>query len=332
MSDAESSLVDEQNNEKALIKTVINSPTYPTFRVATNAEGTVLNSRIESDYVNFGVIGRYLKEYESASGIPAKGTNIMIDAGGNHGTYGLYAASLNQSVHIFEVLADYVHVIQESIRINVDIGKLISLHPFGVSDVRGVWKVFPEGGLTRLEFLPPKSPEILIQEKLQNQASTLKLRDVKLIQVYPLDDFIFRKVSLMKIDVEGFEIRALKGSSRAIRMFGVGAVLIEIASTRWIRNNITIDEGIAVLKHVTFIGNYVPYIIARNDIECPVTQISQVQGLKDVKNLLMIDMKNGSLRAAPQIFRLNNWETIILHMQLNAWSCNFWLEKDPKNI
>ena len=47
-----------------------------------------------------------------------------------------------------------------------------------------------------------------------------------------LDDFVCEEVSVMKIDVEGFEIRVLKGAERTIAIFGVGALLIEIASNR----------------------------------------------------------------------------------------------------
>jgi FkbM family methyltransferase len=327
----ENILTEEQNVKKKLIQAVINSPTYPTFLVASNTNSETIKLWMESDYVNFGIIGRYLMEYESSSGIPSKGTNVMIDAGGNHGTYGLYAASLNQSVHIFEVLPDYVHLIQESIRLNVNIGKMISLHPSGVSDVYGVLKVLPQEGLTRLEFVESETLEKHTREIVQNQALTILQRDVKLTKVYALDDFIFRKVSLMKVDVEGFEIRALKGATRAIGVFGVGAILIEIASNRWHRNNITVDEGISVLEHVTSIGHYVPHIIARNDVECPVSKISEINNLVEVKNLSMIDMQKGSLRFAPQIYLINEWSTIILPMTRNDWSCNFWLEKNPKD-
>ncbi len=145
-----------------------------------------------------------------------------------------------------------------------------------------------------------------------------------------MDDFVFQKVSVMKIDVEGFEIRTLKGTSQLIRGLGVGALLIKIAPNRWSWNNITMNEGISILEQVTLTGNYLSYIITRNDASCPISKISKINSLIDIKNLSMINMQNGKLAIAPQIFRLNEWTTIIVNMKNNDWSCNFWLESDVK--
>jgi len=44
----------------------------------------------------------------------------------------------------------------------------------------------------------------------------------------------------------------------------------------------------------------------------------------------MINMQNGKYEVTPQIFRLNQWTTIIVQMEKNNWSCNFWLESGLK--
>jgi hypothetical protein len=149
----EKNKANEQYSKEKVIKNVIDSPTYPTFRVASNTDNETLSSWITSDFVNFGLIGRYLIEYESAHDNQPPGTHLMIDAGGNHGTYGLYSAALNQSVLVFEVLPDYWTLIKESIRINSKLSGRITLYPFGVSDEYRVWKIIPEDGLTRLDFI-----------------------------------------------------------------------------------------------------------------------------------------------------------------------------------
>jgi hypothetical protein len=130
----------------------------------------------------------------------------------------------------------------------------------------------------------------------------------------------------MKIDVEGFEIRALKGAFRAIQFFGVGAILIEITPFRWSWNNVRTEEGISVLEYVTSIGHYLSYIIARNDALCPVSKISNITGMIEIKNLTMMNMTDGHLEIAPQIYQFIGWTTIIIHMKHNDWGCNFWLE------
>jgi hypothetical protein len=113
---------------------------------------------------------------------------------------------------------------------------------------------------------------------------------------------------------------------------GVGAILIEIASNRWSWNNITLDEGISLLEQITSMGNYSSYIITRNDESCPRSKISKINDLIEIRNLSMINMQNGKFEIAPQIFRLNEWTTIIVNMKNNDWSCNFWLESDIKRV
>ena len=214
--------------------------------------------------------------------------------GGNHGTYALYSAALNQSVLIFEVLLDYCIVTQESKRINQNFDERVILYPFDVSDE---YQTF---------------------------------NDLTVVHTYPIDNFVFQKVSVMKIEVEGFEIRALNGALHVIRQWGVGAILIEIAAKRWNWNNITLDEGIALLEHVTSMGKYSSYIIARNDEACPMSQISKLDRIIHINYLSMINMQNGKSEVAPQIFRLTEWTTIITQMPDIDWSCNFWLESALK--
>ncbi|CAF3136255.1 unnamed protein product [Rotaria sp. Silwood2] len=321
----------EKNSTTKSYKDVIDSPTYPKFRVASNTDGRTLESWIMSDSVNFGLIGRYLTEYELAHANSVQGTitsSLMMDIGGNHGTYAFYGATLNQSVHVFEILPVYWAVIKETIRINENLGKKITLHQCGIGDKRGVWKVLPQEGLTRLDFLPDAMVKEHFYSNPNELPSVVSKHNFPVVPVYPLDDFVFRKVSLIKIDVEGFEIRVLKGADRAIAVFGVGALLVEIASNRWSWSNITIDEGISVLEHVTLAGNYSSYIIARNEPSCPASKISKVNSLIHVKNVLMMNMKNGRVEPAPEIYKIIEWEPIMKLMKTNDWSCNFWLEKE----
>ena len=118
----------------------------------------------------------------------------------------------------------------------------------------------------------------------------------------------------MLTDVEGFEIRALRGALRAIGLSGVGAILVEIASYRRIYNNITIIEGISLLEHVTSLGHYSAYIIARNDFACPRINVSNIDGMIEVKTLTLMNMSDGQLQFASEIYQFLIWKNMITSM------------------
>lgn len=300
------------DSQRTLIKDLIDSPTLPSFRLASTTEGKNLHQWIDADRILFGLIGRFLRDYELVYPQSRPGMNMMIDAGGNHGTYAFYAATLNQSVQIFEVLPKYCFIIEESIRINSQWNRTILFHRFGVSDRFGTWRILPDDGTTRLDYLPSTNGTDLFAT----------------IRTAPLDEFIFQRVSLLKIDVEGFEIRALQGAHRALQFFGVGAILIEIAPARWIWNNITVEQGISELNNITRIGQFSTYLIARNDAACSNEIFSTFEGFVERRNLSMLSMSTGQLVFAPQVYQFFNWTSVIRTMNEKRWDCNFWLESD----
>ena len=314
-------LVERHEQSEKFIRTaeqnVIESATFPKFRVVASTLGKNLHSWIDADRVHFGLLGRFFREYELVYPQRRAGINLMIDAGGNHGTYAFYAATFNQSVQIFEVLPKYAFIIAESMRINSQWNGRITLHRFGVSDQPGRWKILPDEGTTRLDFLPANVDRNELDDDLLVTSRTA-----------PLDQFIFQRISLLKIDVEGFEIRALKGAYRALQVFGVGAILIEIAPARWNWNNITVDEGIHVLEYVSKIGQFSNYLIARSDATCPREKFSRFDGFVKTKSLSMLNMSTGQSEFAPDVYQFFNWTSLIREMTLNRWDCNFWLESD----
>ena len=311
----EKELIEKEEIKSKVIKDVLQSPTYPTFQIVSNTIRQNLKDWIDYDFIHYGLIGRYLTDYNLINRNSGQVQSLMIDAGGNHGMYSLYSLMFNQTVFVFEILPKYWIVIQESIRINPNIKNRIILHKYGVSDQYYRWNVLPDDGTTRLIY--PETDQVL--QGSANQSS--------MIEAYPLDRFIFQRVSVMKIDVEGFEIHALKGASRAIRFFGVGAILIEIVPSRWFLNNITITEGISILDSVTLIGHYSNYIIPRYDLICPLLNISNIEGIIPIQNLTMMNMKDGHVEFAPFIYQFFVWKNIIIAMDQHQWGCNFWLER-----
>ncbi len=118
-----------------VIKDIIDSPTYPSFRIVFNADRQSMHGWIAYDYVNYGLIGRYLTDYNLANKNLGQVHHLMTDAGRKyHGMYTLYGAMFNQTVYTFEVLPKYWIIILKSLRINMNVEKIIFLQTCGVND------------------------------------------------------------------------------------------------------------------------------------------------------------------------------------------------------
>ena len=146
----------------------------------------------------------YLKYREF---IPRR-NEILVDAGAQYGDYAILCGRYyGARVHAFEPLADNVRIIKNNIALNkVDKSNLI-LYPVALGDSN-------------------KILEIAYDSNMMNSRGKGKKQRTK---VRTLDSYGL-KPSILKIDVEGFEMEVLKGASRTIRRYNP-KVIIEVHSS-----------------------------------------------------------------------------------------------------
>lgn len=144
----------------------------------------------------------------------------FYDIGANTGYYGIFAAQLGQGrvrAYSFEPLAEHVTCLDESARLN-RLENRVTSYTVALSDANGKEKIFTAGTGSSLEadFLDDvNTPSREIEMR--------RLDDLVKAEGLPAADF-------MKIDVEGHELKALKGATEIIKG-STPIAFIEIAYT-----------------------------------------------------------------------------------------------------
>ena len=133
------------------------------------------------------------KIYDKPGFIPSKGDRI-IDVGASVGDTAIYWARMyGARVIAFEPLSELYEIMRANIYLNV-LDELITTYNLALGD--GTDINFDVDG-----YMMKNSPNSL-----------------KRIKTEKLDNFDFRDISMIKIDVEGFEIHVLKGAIETIKL------------------------------------------------------------------------------------------------------------------
>lgn len=170
----------------------------------------------------------------------------FIDIGANIGMISLCAAGLvgkNGEVECFEPNPDCVAVIQENINLNGLTN--ITIHPVGLSDQRGELNL----NLANTHTGTATFADIGNPEKSYK------------VEVLIGDDVLLtnkKKIKLIKIDVEGFELHVLKGLKRTLDIFHP-FLITEFVESHFQRANTTGRE----IKNFLFENGYTPYGITK---------------------------------------------------------------------
>jgi FkbM family methyltransferase len=148
----------------------------------------------------------------------------MIDAGAHIGTQTMCMADIVRdsntegTVHAFEPI--YYHMVLLNTRMYKE--GLVSVYPFGVNDVSGMLstKIHPWNAPNDINFgATALDPSLCDPEKISLYSGTYGPVQIPLIT---LDNARFesgnitRRVSVVKIDVEGMELNVLKGMQRIL--------------------------------------------------------------------------------------------------------------------
>jgi FkbM family methyltransferase len=167
----------------------------------------------------------------------------FIDIGANEGYYSLLfaKASLKNSARVFafEPHVDNYKKLSENIILNNLTRKIKSFNvALGNTDTT--------------------STIFMMSSKYGSQASLLKRHKFKKfseINIKPLDSYshyFTTKISIIKIDTEGFELDVLKGAKQIIQQHKP-VLFIELESSRQIRGQIDVEKICSLLKKMNYI-------------------------------------------------------------------------------
>jgi FkbM family methyltransferase len=196
---------------------------------------------ISADAANWDVINWHLSSKEGSE-------MSCVDVGGNLGFYALHLAALGCNVQSFEIQPNVIKLASQSFRVNsADLARRLRLYHVGLAD----------------------KPTVMYIRNAHGNGHLSRAGGSVEVPVVRGDDCIDqKKTALVKIDVEGFEVRALEGMSRTLAAGLVDALLVEIGPSRWSRADLNVTLGTRLLQSI--LGpRYHPFLIARRADSCP---------------------------------------------------------------
>ncbi|MEL7311924.1 MAG: FkbM family methyltransferase [Pseudomonadota bacterium] len=194
------------------IRYVLNRFVLRRSHLTAKADGLVFKVKTED------VVGRHIYKYgqhEPALTEWLRGNvnpidgDLLIDIGANIGWYALLfellARGTTAEVHAFEPAPDNVALLRHNLEING--AQHVTLHEVGLSDNAdgAALHLFSDTNRGRHSLLP-------INDHKSVDIRTARLDD--LLQGLQLDD---RPIRVLKIDIEGFELIALRGAPEALQ-------------------------------------------------------------------------------------------------------------------
>jgi len=167
---------------------------------------------------------------------PAERTKLFVDIGANVGscTLQMLARPDVSTVVAFEPNPDNLFYLTNSIRKNPGFSSKISLYPLGLSDSTSMHRMYEQkGNFGNSVFDTPVTDTANdVDDKVKVQVKTRTLDDIFFAGGSP------PYIHLMKIDVQGFETKVLKGGMRLLKSGAIRAIKLEVAK-KWLRSQKT---------------------------------------------------------------------------------------------
>lgn len=181
-----------------------------------------------------------------------KPDSVVIDIGANIGYYSLVAANIAKTcaVHSFEPVTENFLALENNIKLN-ELTNVV-VNNVGISDVETSAKFFIS------------SDENIGMSGMKPAENFSGISEIK--QVTTLDNYVavnnLPKVDLIKIDIEGNEMNALKGMANVLKKYKP-VLFIEIINEHLIKFDTSADEVYSFLRSL----NYVAYeIVSANNL------------------------------------------------------------------
>jgi len=176
--------------------------------------------------------------------------NLVIDAGANLGYFSLLSASHGCRSIAVEPQPRLQAMINFAIDINPGMRERIKLHQKVVTnDLSAKLKVVYMDICWACSFAEPVQPGEIVPEDM-------------LISPITISSLANENVLLLKIDVEGHEIRALESAHELIKNNRVENILVEWSPSRWSKVGKTLDDGVKELEYLSSLG----YVVRHYDL------------------------------------------------------------------
>lgn len=164
-----------------------------------------LNIDVKLFYLPIGIVSDFiLEQYNYQSIVCVRDGDIVIDAGGCWGDTALYFSTLGaKDIYSFEFIPSNIRIMQKNIQLNPQYKDKIHIIEKAIWDDSEVKMSYIDKG---------PSSKIDIKNKYKCILKTLSIDD--LVQREKIE-----KVDFIKMDIEGAELKALKGSTKTIRRY-----------------------------------------------------------------------------------------------------------------
>lgn len=200
--------------------TVVTRPPrpLPSYVQCVRRSGDLISTHMQS-YGRWLGCDNLLKLWKEAGPNPG----LFVDAGANIGACTLVMLAAGARVEAFEPLPSNLYYLLETMRLNRQWQDRLRVWPVALGADPGEERIYSEPGNAG------NSP--LRHPTRANPARALKVRTVTLDSVLGPGT----RISLLKMDVQGFEAYVLDGTRRLLQERAIRAVQLEVA-TEWLRN------------------------------------------------------------------------------------------------
>ena len=240
---------------------------------------------------------------------------ITIDMGANQGFYTYFLAALGMQVHSFEINDRNFVSLKHGLLFNpTEVSKRVHLYPIGISDNIG-WS--SQRGSGYESYL----------DKTTTTGSILSITfDCFVHHTKPK---LLNNIPFVKVDVEGYEIAAIKGTKHSLLhpSIKIGVWFMEVGPSRWDRAGVSLESGIEEMKDLASHFKET-YIILRGSASknCP-NSIADDVGLSDT-NPRKLDTIYHIENLVNHMHKVTliELQSLLTHMHEHRTDCNFWFE------
>lgn len=173
----------------------------------------------------------------------------IFDCGANVGfvSYQFYKRFKKAKIHSFEPNPDVFQKLVANLKKE---STNVKFNNSGISDSRGVLEFYKNNNTGTSSFLKPNDFH------LSHLARKFKLIEVPIISIenYCIENKI-SEISILKLDIEGFELKALQGCSNLLQLEKIDFIYAEVNFIPTYENQPLIEDIISYLRNF----NYYPY-------------------------------------------------------------------------